>query len=88
MRQENIDFLNSNRDCLQEIINAQTATKANKIQGRLVEIMREEFLPGYVYSGDCGSCLFDMVKTLYQYFDSRPIVVKASFPENKKKQTK
>lgn len=99
MTQANIDFLESNRDCHTEIVRAQTATKANKIKGDLLRIMKEEFLPGYSFSDDCGSCLFDMTNLLYRLYDQwkakQPIAsadnnpvpienVKASFPSNKK----
>lgn len=69
MKQSNADFLESNRDCYNEVVNAQTATKANKIKGELYRIIKEEFLPGYVYRDDCGSCLFDMVNIIYRKYD-------------------
>lgn len=97
MIQSNIDFLEQNRDCHTEIINAQTATKANKIKADLYRIMREEFLPGYSYLDDCGPCLFDMTNLLYRLFDDwkakqpkegpiNPVPIeniKASFPSHK-----
>lgn len=87
MNQSNIDFLEANRDAYTEIVNAETATKANKIKADLFRIIKEEFLPGYSYSDDCGPCLFDMTRLLYRYFDEwkakQPVIVAASFPSHK-----
>lgn len=69
MKQANSDFLEQHKDCYTEVVNAQTATKANKIKQDLFRIMKEEFLPGYSYTDDCGSCLFDMVNLLYRYYN-------------------
>lgn len=69
MTKENIDFLEAHRDAITEINNAETATKARKIDGELFRIMKEEFFPGYAYDGGCGSCLFDMTKLVYRKFD-------------------
>lgn len=99
MTPANIEFLETNRDCHTEIINAQTATKANKIKADLYRIMKQEFLPGYSYLDDCGSCLFDMTNLLYRLFDEwkekqhnliirhdengDALLVKANFPSHK-----
>jgi hypothetical protein len=69
MKAANKLFLENNRDAYNEILNAQTATKANRVKYEFARIMREEFIEGYVITFDCGSCLFDMVKLLYQRFD-------------------
>lgn len=91
MRKENIEFLEMNRDCYTEILNAETATKANKITEDLLRIVRTEFYPAYSYKGDCGDCLFTLVKTLYTTYDKwkvtqiineEPLTVAASFPIN------
>lgn len=93
MNKINADFLEQNRDCHTEIVNAQTATKANKIKGDLYRIIKQEFLPGYSYSDDCGPCLFDMTNLLYRFYDEwkakqavpEPLAaVHATFPSHKK----
>lgn len=96
MTQTNADFLFDNYDVILEIRNAETATKANKVKGDLLRILREEFLPGYSFTDDCGTCLFDMSKLLFRYYDQwkeeaklfietppEPIEVKATFPSHK-----
>lgn len=60
----------------------------------MVRVLREEFWPGYTYDGWCGSCVADMVRTLYTRYDKwlseqpppepEPIIVAASFPVNDK----
>jgi hypothetical protein len=69
MTQANIKYLEDHRNVVDEIVNAQTATRANAIKGELLRIMKEEFLPGYVILDSCGSCLFDLVRQLYARFD-------------------
>jgi hypothetical protein len=87
MTQANIKYLEDHRNVVDEIVNAQTATRANAIKGELLRIMQEEFLPGYVILDSCGSCLFDLVRQLYRRFDEWKAQnmatlekVKASFP--------
>jgi hypothetical protein len=94
MKAANKLFLENNRDAYDEILNAQTATKANRVKYEFARIMREEFIGGYVITFDCGSCLFDMVKLLYQRFDQwlaeqpkETLKVYATFPSNKEKTT-
>jgi hypothetical protein len=70
MKRENKVFLDNHRDAYTEILKAQSAKKANGVRNDFVRIMREEFIPGYVISFDCGSCLFDLVKLLYQKYDA------------------
>ena len=93
MRKENIDFLEANRDCYTEVLNAETALKANKITEDLLRIVREEFYPAYSYKGDCGDCLFTLVKTLYITYDKwkatqpkivqeEPLIVATGFPKD------
>lgn len=88
MKEANKIFLDQNRDCYDEVVRVETAQKASLIAGDLLRVLNEEFLPGYVYSGTCGPCLFDMVKILYRHYDSwikeQPIIVHASFPMNDK----
>lgn len=94
MKQANIDFLERNRDCYTEVLNAETAIKANRIVEDLLRIVREEFYPDYPYKGDCGDCLFTLVRTLYTEFDKKqakelprviqtePLVVATGFPKD------
>lgn len=35
----------------------------------MVRVLREEFWPGYTYDEWCGSCVADMVRTLYTRYD-------------------
>lgn len=92
MRQENIDFLNANRNCYREVSNVvggRSAQLAHRITGELLNILREEFMPGYPPPHDCGNCLFNLVTVLYEKFDEymaaqpKPeVIVAASFPKN------
>lgn len=93
MNPANRQFLEDNRDCYYEVINADTALKAYRIFGQLLRIMREEFFPEYHYKGECGDCLFTLVRSLYSEFDKwvsanpkiineEPLLVAASFPVN------
>lgn len=69
MNPQNKAFLDQHRDVYEEVIRAKTATKAGKVKADLIRILREEFIPGYVVMEDCVSCLFDVVRTLYQRYD-------------------
>lgn len=98
MNQANKEFLEKHRHVYLEIINAGTAKKANQVKDELLRVLREEFIKGYVYTEDCGTCIFDMTKLLYRRFDewlatnpdpvepinpvTEPITVAASFPSN------
>lgn len=92
MKQNNIRFLEQHRNCLDEINQAGTATRANKIKHELHRIMKEEFLPGYEFSDSCGDCLFNMTRLLYRKFDeymttitdTAPMQVTDNFPVHSK----
>lgn len=90
MRKENIEFLESHREVIDEINNAETATRAKNIAHEIHRILQVEFYPGYAYDGGCGNCLFDMTRLLYRKFDewkaaNKPIgeiIVAANFPSH------
>jgi len=91
MKQENIRFLQDNRACYREVSNVvggRSAQIAHRITGELLQILREEFMPGYPAPHDCGNCLFNLVTVLYEKFDAymaanlEPVVVAATFPKN------
>lgn len=69
MTQANYNFLENHREVYDEVVNAQTAFKANRVKDDLLRIMQEEFMPGYIVMDSCVSCLFDLVRLLYQRFD-------------------
>jgi hypothetical protein len=93
MNQENKQFLDEHRFVYDEILNAQTAKKANIFKTDLIRILREEFYPGYAVTEDCVSCLFEVVRLLYTKYDQllkevktpQSVKVHASFPKRQRK---
>ena len=39
-------------------------------RNEMARVMSEEFAPGYVAPNDCGPCIFDMVKLLYERYEA------------------
>lgn len=95
MNPENKIFLDDHRFVYDEILNAQTAKKANAFKTDLIRILREEFYPGYAVTEDCVSCLFEVVRLLYTKYDQWlkdqeakepvPVKVHATFPKQTRK---
>lgn len=70
MKPENLKFLEDNRSLWITLRDAQYLRFPNQgIKDRLVEIMREEFRPGYTADLWCNTCVAAMVQTVYREFE-------------------
>lgn len=70
MKQQNIDFLEEKRSIHSGLVQAGIFSQLDyPTKERFVEIMNEEFQPGYTANLWCGSCLSDMIKLVYRKYD-------------------
>lgn len=70
MKQENKEFLDFNRPHHDTVVKAGFLKNLDAgTRTKMVEIIREEFQPGYATDLWCAPCVFDMVKLVYRYYD-------------------
>lgn len=89
MKEANKALLDKHRPIYDVLIRAQYLKGLNGQEiNELLQVMHEEFQPGYATDLWCGPCLIDFVKLLYRMYDDwiarqpkeEPIIVAASFP--------
>lgn len=70
MRADNIEFLEANRHHYTTLVNAGFIQHLDQsTRQRMLDIIHEEFNPGYIATLWCQSCIADMLKYLYVQYD-------------------
>lgn len=70
MKQHNIEFLEANRHHYTTLVNAGYIQHLDQAtRQRILDIIHEEFNPGYIAALWCQSCIADMLKYCYIQFD-------------------
>jgi hypothetical protein len=97
MRPENEQFLQDNYHHWQSVRDTQTLRLLDgPTRQKMVDVMREEWQPGYQADLWCPPCVFDMITAVYSRFDSHmaskkkdePLKVQTGFPKNDKPEEK
>ncbi len=70
MKQDNIEFLEAQRHHYNTLVNAGYVQHLDQAtRQRILDIIHEEFNPGYIASLWCQSCIADMLKYCYVQYD-------------------
>lgn len=70
MRAENKQFLDDNRRHYDTLVQAQFVQHLDAAtRDRLLQVVQEEFAPGYQANLWCGTCVADLLKFTYQRYD-------------------
>src|SRR4051794_23047560 len=83
MKPENITFLDHHRHHYDTYIRAQFIQHLdNATRQRMVDIIKEEFVPTYSTSLWCASCVAEMIVFLYQQYDKWKAANQFTFPDD------
>lgn len=98
MKAENKQFLEENRHHYDTLVKAfYLRSLSGETRSKMQQVMSEEFQPGYSTDLWCGTCVTEMVRSLYTHYDNwlgaqpkevpavvEPESIKANFPSHKK----
>lgn len=81
MRKENIEFLEANRHHYNTLVNAGYVQHLDQAtRQRMLDIIHEEFNPGYIGTLWCPPCVADMIKYVYVQYEKWIVANKATEP--------
>lgn len=70
MKESSINFLDTHRHYYTTFVQAQIIVHLDHpIMQGILDVIREEFDPGYLTSFSCGVCVIDMLKFAYVQYD-------------------
>jgi hypothetical protein len=74
VQQSSVDFMAANRFHYETLINAGYVKHVDSaFKERLLQIIREEFQPGYNANLWCGACVADMIKFAWEQYDRQAV---------------
>lgn len=81
MKQENVEFLDANRHHYTTLVNAGYVQHLDQAtRQRMLDIIHEEFNPGYIGTLWCPPCVADMIKYVYVQYEKWIAANKATEP--------